>query len=526
MARPRWLQYAALAPGMRRFLRERVSSEAAERGLADRLARRGGRFVALLEAAVFRSTGSVYRKLFDAAGWDLSRVTDSVRKSGVEATLAHLRDDGVALRLDEFKGRVPIERAGVALVPSERDFDNPLATARALTGRTSGSRSRGTRVLYDWAGLAEEAELELLLYRAHGVLGAPLALWLPAPPGVAGLRNLLLSLRRGQAPERWFSQISPRAAGASFAQRALVYGLALGSRVWSVAAPYPRVTPFERVEEVVEWLAAKKARGEKAVLRTFASSAIRVAEHALSYGVDLEGQHVFTGGEPLTAARRSYLAEAGLEAGARYSAAELGIIAGACAAGDVADAMHVYTDRVALIPGGTRAEDGTTPLLATSLCPHGGKLLINVDLGDHGRLERRACGCALAEAGLDQQLSGVRSSARFTGEGSAFLVADVEACALRLVQEAGGSPNDLQLVEEAHEGRLARVLVIVHPRVTLDEERFRSALLDSLARLGPAAPLAAELWRSSGLLRLVRERPRPSAGGKLTNRLRSSATDS
>ena len=94
------------------------------------------------------------------------------------------------------------------------------------------------------------------------------------------------------------------------------------------------------------------------MLKCFASSALRVASAAVAAGLDLSRSVVFAGGEPLTAARRDFLARSGLRVYARYAATETGFIAGACPHGEDGGEMHLYADRLALIGP---EPDGLTP---------------------------------------------------------------------------------------------------------------------------------------------------------------------
>ena len=60
---------------------------------------------------------------------------------GVDGALEQLRDAGVYLTLEEFKGMQPISRPGLNFEPDETDFDNPLATSGGIQAATSGSRA-------------------------------------------------------------------------------------------------------------------------------------------------------------------------------------------------------------------------------------------------------------------------------------------------------------------------------------------------------------------------------------------------
>ena len=128
---------------------------------------------------------------------------------------------------------MPDRTSGFAPDPARpgRGLDNPDLAGDGISGTTSGSRSEPTRVLYDWEFIAEEAAHERVLYEAHGVFDAPLALWYPVLPGVAGIHNLLMSLQCGRSPERWFSQLNPSAGSVTGLDHLAMLGIQLGGRL-------------------------------------------------------------------------------------------------------------------------------------------------------------------------------------------------------------------------------------------------------------------------------------------------------
>ena len=103
--------------------------------------------------------------------------------------------------------------------------------------------------------------------------------------------------------------------------------------------------------------------------------------------------------------------------------------------------MHLYTDRVAMIGGAGVQGDDAVPLLITTLSLHTGKVLLNTDLGDSGRLIVRPCDCVFGKLGLDQRVSEVRSQERLTVEGMTVPTVVLDALLGRLVEEVGGVPD-------------------------------------------------------------------------------------
>jgi phenylacetate-coenzyme A ligase PaaK-like adenylate-forming protein len=247
------------------------------------------------------------------------------------------------------------------------------------------------------------------------------------------------------------------------------------------------------------------------VLRTFTSSAVRVVQAALKGGLDISGCTIFTGGEPLTEERYRFIKSAAVNVFPRYVATETGLIAGPCSRSRSADDMHVYLDRLAVIPGS--ADDS---LLFTTLLPSTGKILLNTALGDSGHLERRSCGCPLGELGMDLHVSGVSSAAKLTGEGMSVMVRELDQIVGAIVSACGGCPDDYQFWQATHpETGLSELTVVVDPALEgLDEDSFTTTVLTRLRQGNPRERLASELWRQSDMFNLVRRPPKVSDGRK------------
>jgi hypothetical protein len=244
-----------------------------------------------------------------------------------------------------------------------------------------------------------------------------------------------------------------------------------------------------------------------------------VALAALDLGIDLRGAVFSGGGETPTAAKVAPIAAAGARYMPTYYLSEIGAVGLACAEPRDATDVHAIEDCVAIVQLEAAAGDvgrRAGPLLYTTLLPTAPKLMLNVDSGDRGVCEERACSCALGEAGYRRHLRAVHSHARLTGEGMTLLAGDV----IRVIEEElparfGGSPLDYQLVEEETESGFTRLALLVHPRVVIADERSVVAVVfDALARGGAGSSLAAAVWQRAQALTVRREAPRLSAQGK------------
>ena len=163
-------ELARLAWQLPEYLRDPLDRERAATALRQRLAQRDERFLTTLRRHVDARPSGPLARLLAWAGWTMSDVAAAVRRDGIAAALARLRDAGVYVTHEELLGAVALQRPGLTLTVHPNDFDNLMPSGARLSGATSGSRSHGIRVFYTWEFLAEEAANEALLFAAHGLL--------------------------------------------------------------------------------------------------------------------------------------------------------------------------------------------------------------------------------------------------------------------------------------------------------------------------------------------------------------------
>jgi hypothetical protein len=504
--------YARFAGELRGFLRERLAPDQWMPLIQAQLRNRAEVFLAVLERSVFARPQSPYRRLCEHAGIEFGDVARLVRRDGIEAALGRLYEAGVYLKPEEFKGRAPIERPGLQLHARSEDFDNPLL-APAFATRTGGSRGASTRIIVDLDLLAHDAAHNALSEQILGLIDRPRAQWRPAPPASAAMSIALRSSKIGRPLERWFSQNRLALKPEDLRYALFTHYVVAASRRHGIPVPAPEYVPVPEVARIAQWLADRVRLGTPALFDCPASSAVRVCLAALELGLDISDTALRVGGEPFTPAKAEILDRAGCRAVVRYSLTELGHVGMPCTNPAALDAVHLLTDKVAVIQ---RNEPNAGSLLVTSLLPSSPKLMLNVDVGDYGVLEDRDCGCPVRALGLGPTLHGVRSREKLTSEGMTFggegLLELVETI---LPRRFGGHATDYQLVEEEEAG-LTRVSVVVSPRVgPLDEQEVASVVLDSLGLRHATWKMAAELWRQGQTLRVVRREPYATSAAKI-----------
>jgi hypothetical protein len=516
VATPTWLARARylrnlfhLGRELPRFLGQPVAPPAAREWLRGGLAAREASFLHLVHRTVYRNPRSPYLPLLRVAGCEPGDFAQLVDKEGVDGALERLRDAGVYLTFDEFKGRRDVERSGQRFRFRERDFDPPKVLP-AVTAQSGGTRGPSTRVRTSLPYLGDLARATALALDAHGLAAPAHAVWL-----VWTLPILLLCAKLGRPPAS-FHSLAPLSRG----QRVAAAYVSALSRMTRCRIPGPRFLALDRPEEMARWLAATAREGRPVCLTTYASSAVRVARAAQARGLDLTGVWFITLGEPFTDAKRATITAAGAKPLVRYALTEAGILGFACATPRASDDLHFYRNAYALIertrpvgPGGPTVE----ALLVTSLLPTAPKIMLNVETGDCARLARRECGCALGAAGLTTHLQSIRSFEKLSSEGMTFIQLDL----LRVLEDVlparfGGVGADYQVVEEEDPDGILRLSLIVAPEVgPVDPEAVRSAFLDALAHQPGVASGSVRVWRHAETVRVVRRSPVATTAGKI-----------
>jgi hypothetical protein len=503
------LGLARFGRDLRRFLAEPITPEQARRAVLTRLARREQTFLGLLESAVFGYPRSPYRKLFRAAGCELGDVRALVAREGLEPTLGRLRDAGVFVSFEEYKGTAPAGRGSQTFRFLESDFDNPLLRPAYLAS-TGGSRATPTRIMVDLDYLADRAPLWCLWFMELGLLESPLVFVRPYYPGAVNLH--LICAKFGRHYARWFAT----ARGGSLSYRLVARYL---HELVARRGHLPRAEFVDPADPtpVGEYLVGLVRAGLAPCVSAAPSAAIRIAE-AVGGDRPLQGITVLLGFEPLTRRRREVLEAAGARVAMTYGFSEGGTVGQQCRHPVEPDDVHIATDAFAVIADqSSPAEQGAgAPLLVTSLYATSPKLFLNAAMGDMGVLTSRRCGCLFDELGFTQHLHTIRSTHKITGEGVTFLGPDLaEVLEDALPRRFGGGPTSYQLVEQEGARGLARYRLVVSPAVpAIDERAVKDFFFAELGRRRPSYPFMVEQWARSVDLTVVRGDPVLTDRGK------------
>jgi len=511
--------YARFASGLPALFQGRLTIAAARAIVDERMDRREANFLQLVHRSVFAYSKSPYRPLMNAAGCTFSDLQQMTRSHGLEPTLQRLRDAGVFVTFDEFKGRRPIERHGLRYDVAASAFDNPFLT-RHYYAETGGTTGAGTRVPLDCDHLSERLPHVLLAYHAHGVLGAPTAIWRDIYPDHSGMSNFLRGPRLGHVPEKWFTPVTRQDLRPGLKNRLATSTIRAVARAYGVRIPRPEPVRLDESLRIANWAADAAARHGRALVRASVSLAVRVAASARSAGVNMEGVTLMGGGEPPTPAKVRAMEASGARWIPMYAFTEGGRAGVGCVHPKDGNDLHFLKDTLALIQHRRTIEDAGLEVPAfyfTSLMPSSPKILINVENDDYGTIEPRRCGCALEEYGFTDHLRHVRSFRKLTGEGMTLVGTDMERILGELLPARfGGGPLDYQLLEEEDESGLTRLTLLVHPTVRPpSDQAVIDAVLDELGRGSDAANIARAYWRQANTLRIRRAPPIWTGRGKL-----------
>src|SRR5262245_27986520 len=195
--------FARFPRALRAFLARPLTIERARAIVADRFAHRDSNFLRIVERSIYNHPASPYLKLLRHAGCELGDLKTLVAARGLDGALDALRDAGVYVTFEEFKGRTPIVRGNLSIVTSARDFDNPYAR-RDVTMTTGGSSGVATAVNHDLDHIASTAAVAMLMFDAWQVLDSPAVFWHHILPG-PGVRFVLQRAHSGSAPAVWYS---------------------------------------------------------------------------------------------------------------------------------------------------------------------------------------------------------------------------------------------------------------------------------------------------------------------------------
>jgi len=511
--------FTHLPLALQRFSRHTTMTvDEAKLVVRERLERREESFLQFVGRSIYDHPASPYLPLLEMAGCEFADLQALVRGKSLEGALRQLRDAGVYITFEEFKGRKPIVRHGKTIPVSAHAFDNPFMP-RAFTIESGGSTGAATNVGVNLEQVAARAPHELLTLSAHGLLHVPSLRWSPILPS-GTLRNILRTVYIGQPPLRWFSPLGLRDSRYWLKYGLATYYILFWVRAWGMPVPWPEYVRIDQAIKIARCAADLLRTHGQCLIQTNPSRSMRVVMAAQEAGLDLRGATFQGSEEPATPAKVGYLERAGVRFVSNYGMVEANRIGSACARPYDAGDVHLLSDALALISYPYLVEDLGIPVPAfnlTTLLPSSSKVMLNVQIDDYGIVEERHCGCELDTCGFTTHLRQIRSYSKLTGEGVTLIGTEME----RILEEVlpahfGGSPLDYQMMEEEDEQGFTRLYVLIHPRLEIgDEQRVVEVILHALSESSPMADATRTVWEQMQTVRVKRAEPVLTQRGKL-----------
>ncbi len=507
------IHYSRMALGVYEYLRSKPLGNP-DAVIRRNLENRERNFLYLVRNVIFASPANPFHAMLVAAGCRPGDLEDSLRRDGLEKTLADLSATGVYLTHDEFKGKQPIVRAGRHIPAVTSDFRNPLVKTRG-ENRSSGSRSKGTRTPRNLQGqLYREVRLSVR-DREFWIHHRPHAALYPILPSFTGLSAGLRARRLGYRLDRWFAVGGGLRDSGHY--RAVTRALVAWANLLGAGAPPPFYLPANDFSPAAEWIARSVAAGAPGVVEGMTSPAVRVAAAARERNLDLTGVTFLVGGEALTDGKRAVIERTGAEVYTGYPTSEIGGVGHACRQMRTGNSVHFYEDGLAVITCRRVAplsETEVDALRFTTLLPFTAHVLINTEMDDSGIVEPVRCDCAYSRMGFKRQVRAISSFGKLTGQGMTLVGTDM----VRLLEEIlparlGGAAGDYQLIER--DGAVQTELTLrVSPRAARDADQIRRCFLDEVRQFFGGA-LAARMWRHAEGVEVEIAEPETTFTGKV-----------
>jgi len=507
---PKYIRFFfELAP----FLSDTLSYEKAESTIRQRLAKRQDNFLELVKKGVFANPRSPYLKLFKLSKYTYNDVERIVKKEGLESALQNFRADGIFLSVEEFKGRAPTKRKEKQFIFKDSDFNNPLISSY-YTLQSGGSRSRGTSVEMNLSALSARAAYFPLMIKMHELENSLIGMWFPAPPLGAGLMPFLQFAKGGKFISKWFTPTQLRfVRGIGLKIMAEIVG-SLNKRF-----PYPEYASIDEVEKVVHWIVEMKKSKGSLLFLTFPSSAVRICELAKQKNLDISNTKFWLVGEPISEAKYNVITSTLCSVIPVYAFMEAGSVGFGCQKRQSCDEVHLAKDSVVLIQHKKNIQSlghSLDAFLFTSILPLSRKILINVENGDYGEVQKSNCDCSLSQLGLEISIRNIRSFEKLTAEGTTIFIEDLTDLLENIMpKKFGGGVLDYQIVEEEI-GSKTKLNLYVSPTIkNINLEKVRQSFLAELRKKILHGHYKAELLEKAETLLVKVREPICTKAGKI-----------
>lgn len=512
--------YSRFAWGLRNFLRHPITLEDAKRMVQKRMTEREENFLRIVRRGIFGYPKSPYLPLMKLAHCEMGDIEKMVRDKGLEDTLRALREAGVYISFEEFKGHKPIVRNGKIIQTTNHEFDNPYLSPYYYPVKSGGTTGAGTRVALDLDHIKSQAPFVMIGMNAHGLLNLPALSWWGIPPDITGFESLLLRANFSYFPKKWFYPMTKQDFHPSLKHRLATHSIILMGRLLGFPLPRPEPLGLDQAERVAKWAVETLKTEGSCLISSHISMLLRIGLAAQEKGYNLTGATFLGGGEPPTPAKVNAITRSGARYIPHYFFAETGVVAWSCTNPFEINDLHLFKDGLALIQFPRQVPNTAIMVDSfhfTTLLFTAPKLLLNVESDDYGIIERRSCGCPFETFDYTLHIRKIRSYRKLTGEGVTLVGSEM----IHILEEVlprhfGGSPLDYQLMEDEDERGFTRLNLIISPKIRInDEKEVMDTILKALGESSVSADLARAIWSQAGSFRIKRREPVWTERGKL-----------
>jgi hypothetical protein len=504
---------------LREFLNKPVTLEYSKQLVRERLQNRENNLLKLAKYSIYDNPSSPYLQLLKLAGCEYGDFEKMVCQDGVEVALVKLRQEGVYISIDEFKGRLPVRRGGMEFSFKEHDFDNPFQI-RHLTKSSGQTHGPGIRLYYDLDFITQNRSIyRTIVLEALNAWNFPHVECGPIMPG-AGTFLVLEHTRIGKPPAKWFSPIRSEQFKPSLKNRFATDLVIHTGRFWGSKLPFPEYIAFDELWRIAEWIDTTIKQYSGCYVTGSPSKVVAICTAAKDKGYSLAGTRCSLGAEPLTSTKRIELESAGMTVSPEYAFTEGGYAGFGCFSPLLSDELHLTKDSLATVQYTTYIPHmgmSVEALLFTSLLFSSPKILLNVENGDYGTIETRSCGCIFDELGLVEHLHSIRSFEKFTSQGMTLFGIDLFRIVEKVLPDRfGGTSIDYQILEEEDRDGRTYMTIVARPELgELDENAIIEVVLSEIQKGDDAYRMAAEMWSQTKAIRVKRINPVTTPGAKL-----------
>jgi hypothetical protein len=224
--------------------------------------------------------------------------------------------------------------------------------------------------------------------------------------------------------------------------------------------------------------------------------------------------------EPLTSRRREKMETQGAGIMATYGCREIGHMAFSCPfCSRQQDQYHLSSDIVGLIERQREVAAGLNirAFLWTGLLLDLPKIMINVENGDYGRIEKINCPCLYGSLGLGTRLSNIRSFEKLLSEEMAFFGERLGALVEEVLpDEFGGNDFDYQFVQEEDGLGKRQLCLYASPALgQINAEVVRGLIYKYLEKDDCGQGIIAAIRKQSEIIPIRRLKPITTPRGKI-----------